>query len=109
VAVAKHEGESEDATVTSATATAEAGKVSDTNTGYRCSSGRLLNIKLIGSFPHIVTTGHAVDLRSPGPPAAFTVHAVLLTADAASGHTCLIGVQTGNVEPDPGATVLAIE
>ena len=51
---ADEKAESEDAHITSATVTAEEGTVPETNTGYRCSSGRLLRITLIGTFPHAV-------------------------------------------------------
>jgi hypothetical protein len=109
VRVARQQIRAADATITGATVTASSGKVLDSNTGHACTSGRLLNIKLIGSFPHTVTTGHPV--RPGDPPPDFTVRAVLITADAQSGLTCLIGVQTGErgePQPEPNATVLDI-
>lgn len=108
-AVARQKVASEDATITSATVTVRRGTVTDSNTGTSCTSGRLLNIKLIGSFPHIGTTGHPVSPGEPSPD--FTVGAVLITADARSGKACLIGVQTrehGEPQPEPNATVLDI-
>lgn len=109
VALACEEVHSKEATISSATVTASSGKVLDANTGHRCTSGRLLNIKLIGSFPHTVTTGHPV--RPGEQPPDFTVRAVLITADARTGLACLIGVQTGErgqPAPRPNATVLDI-
>ena len=92
------------ATVTSATATISRGTATNPNIGQPCTSGRLLRIKLIGKFPRTVTTGHPV---SPGTKEDdFTVHAMVITADARDGQPCLIGVQTGRVAPEPGAVVL---
>lgn len=94
------------AVLTSATVTVGYGKVFDSNIGYPCTSGRLLQIKLIGDFPHTVTTGYAVQ---PGAPLAdLTIHAVNLTADAKTGRACLVGVQTGKVAPAPNAVSLPI-
>ena len=96
----------QDVDLTSATVKAVSGTEINSNTGYRCESGRLLRIKLIGTFPHIVTGG---PVQIPGLTAKdvdTTVHAVLLTADAQTGHACLIGVQIGDVEPLPGSTSL---
>jgi hypothetical protein len=102
---AREEANSEDAQITAATATAAAGTVPHPNTNYECSSGRLLRITLIGSFPDVVTTG-PVPRRDETKLAAAEVNAMLLTADAATGRICEIGVQTGTVRPDPDATVL---
>lgn len=110
VALARHEVHSQQATISSATVTVGSGKVLDANTGHPCTSGRLLNIKLIGSFPHTVTTGNPVRPGEGTPD--FTVRAVLLTADARSGVACLIGVQTGErgqPTPEANATLLDIE
>jgi hypothetical protein len=91
----------QDATLESASVTVGSGRVKQTNTGETCDSGRLLHLRLIGAFPHIVTTGF------PGASAEeMTVRAVLLTADAESGQVCLVGVKTGEVQPLPGATLL---
>lgn len=100
---------SQKSTVYSATVTVSVGKMLDSNTGHPCTSGRLLHIKLIGSFPHTVTTGHPVTPRKPPPD--FTVRAAIITADARTGLACLIGVQTrenGEPKPEPNATVLDI-
>lgn len=96
----------ENAVLTSATVTVGKGKVMDSNLGYSCTSGRLLHIKLIGNFPHITTTGHPVQPGTTLPD--FTVHAIVLTADAKTGRACLMGVQTGDVAPVPGAVSLPI-
>lgn len=93
----------ENASVTSATAITAQGTVSDSNTSGQCLSGRLLRIRLIGTFPKIVTTGLPLET---GAPQDFTVRAVDLTADATTGSVCLIAVQTGHVTPRPGATPL---
>lgn len=97
----------EGAVLTSATVSVGYGKVFDSNVGYPCTSGQLLHIKLIGNFPHTVTTGHPV---KPGAPVSdVTVHAVNLTADAKTGRLCLIGVQTGKLAPESGAESLPIK
>lgn len=105
-ALVRNEIRREGAVVTSATVTVSSGKVIDSNIGEPCTSGRLLNIKLIGDFPHTVTTGHPVLPGDPTPD--FTVHADVLTADAKTGRPCLVGVQTGKVAPDPGAESLPL-
>jgi hypothetical protein len=92
--------------VTSATVTVSEGKVLDPNTGYPCTSGRVLNIKLIGDFIYIVIRHPAVLPGSPQPD--YTVHAEMLTADAKTGRPCLIGVQVGKVAPEPGAVSLPL-
>ena len=98
------------ASVTSASVVARPGTVKDSNTGQPCTSGRELQIKLIGDFPHAVTTGHPV---TPGsPPPDFTVRAMIITADAESGRACLIGVETaenGEPKPLPGSTNLSVD
>ena len=70
------------ASVTSASAIAQPGTVTDSNTGHPCTSGRKLQIKLIGDFPHTLTTGHPVKPGSPPPD--FTVRAMIITTDAES-------------------------
>lgn len=109
VALARDEVRADEANVTSTTVTVGGGTVTDSNMGYHCASGRLLHIKLIGMFPHIATTGHPPGPDNTAAPEDFTVHAVLLTADAETGRACLTSVQTGDVVPEPGATVLAID
>ncbi len=108
-AVAHRVIEDQGATVSGASVLARPGRVADSDTGHPCTSGRELRIKLIGTFPHTVTTGHPVPPGSPAPD--FTVRAMIVTADAESGRACLIGVQTGErgkVEPLPGGTILAL-
>ena len=100
---------SQGATVSSATARVRPGSVAASNTGHRCSSGRLLELKLIGKFPHTGTTGH--DTLPSDPVPDFTVGAVIITADARSGRACLIGVQTGEKgapRPLPNGTHLPV-
>jgi hypothetical protein len=104
VGLARDEIKREKATVTSATATVESGTVTNPNLSGVCDSGRLLHIKLIGTFPTIVTTGHAMSSGTPSEDP--TVHGVVLTADAVSGQACLMGVQIGQPSPDAGAVVL---
>lgn len=96
----------ESAVLISATVTVGYGKVFDSNIGYPCTSGRLLQIKLIGDFPHIVISPHP---KQPGETTLdLNVHAVNLTADAKTGRPCLISVQTGEVAPASGAESLPI-
>jgi hypothetical protein len=105
VAVARAETEKYAATVTSATATVGDGTVTDPNAGPACTSGTLLHIKLIGTFPTIVV-GLLPTAGAPGASNDNSVSAVLITADPESGKACLLGVQTGPTTPDPGATLL---
>jgi hypothetical protein len=96
VTIARAEADKESATLTSATATVGAGTETQPNAGPACTSGTLLHIKLIGTFPTIVA-----DLAGGA-----SVSTVLITADPESGKPCLIAVQTGLTTPDPGATLL---
>jgi hypothetical protein len=96
VTIARAEADKEAATLTSATATVGAGTETQPNAGPACTSGTLLHIKLIGTFPTIVA-----DLAGGA-----SVSTVLITADPESGKPCLISVQTGLTTPDPGATLL---
>lgn len=108
-AVAREVIADQGASVTDASVIARPGTVKDSNTGHPCTSGRELQIKLIGDFPHAVTTGHPVKPGSPSPD--FTVPAMMITADAESGRACLIGVQTaenGEPGPLPGSTILSV-
>jgi hypothetical protein len=109
VEVAREVVADQGASVSSASAIARSRTVASSNTGHPCTSGRVLEIKLIGDFPHTVTTGHAVRDGEPAPD--FTVRAMLVTADARSGRACLIGVQTaenGEPQPLPDATILQV-
>jgi hypothetical protein len=108
VDLARQEVREDDASISSATVTVGHGRVTDSNLGYSCESGRLLHVKLIGTFPHIATTGHPQDPESAAAPEDFTLHAVLLTADAESGRACLKGVQTGAVAPQPESVPLGL-
>jgi hypothetical protein len=96
VTIARAEADKESATITSATATVGAGTETQPNAGPACTSGTLLNIKLIGTFPTVVA-----DLAGGA-----SVSTLLITADPESGKPCVIAVQTGLTTPDPGATVL---
>lgn len=96
-AVAREVAEDQGASVSSASVIARSGTVKDSNTGHPCTSGRELEILLIGEFPHTVTTGHAVAPGSPTPD--FTVRAMNITADAETGRACLIGVQPERTAP----------
>lgn len=110
--------------LTSATATVGPGTVTDANDGPPCTSGTLLHIKLIGSF-NIAVGGAPTDMAqsasgasdsAPSDSAAlgglptdggsYTVTAVLITADPASGKACSLSVQIAPATPDPGATLL---
>lgn len=123
VSASVEEAASAGASVESATAFGRRGSVTvrESNTGRPCSSGRRLEVELIGSFPHTVTTGSAVRVGAPAShgPAAGTdgarasdslVVAMVLTVDSISGDVCLIGVQTAEggeaPQPRPGASVL---
>jgi len=105
VAIARAEVAKEAATITSATATIGAGTETETNVGPPCTSGTLLHIKLIGTFPTI-SVGLGPTAGAPGASNDNSVSAVLITADPESGKACLLGVQTGPTTPDPGATLL---
>ena len=109
-AVARQAIAGRDATITSATVIVRRGEVGDSNTGHPCTSGRELQVKLIGSFPHDVTSGHPVRAGEPTPD--FRVHAIIITADADSGEACLISVQdgeNGGPKPLPGGPALHVE
>lgn len=103
VTVARAEAEKEAAVLTGATATIGGGTVMDSNVGSLCTSGKLLHIKLIGTFPRIVHGGLG---GQPTPPPYEPVSAVLITADPDSGKACLISVQVGPQTPEPGAALL---
>jgi hypothetical protein len=104
VAVARAEIAKYEATVTSATATVGEGSVTDPNAGPACTSGTLLHIKLIGTFPTIVVGGPSTG--APGASNDNSVTTVLVTADPKSGKPCDVSVRTDQATPDPGATLL---
>jgi hypothetical protein len=103
VAVARAEVAKAATGITNATATVGAGTDMDPNDGPPCTSGTLLHIKLIGTF-NIITTGYG----GQPTPVSEPVSGVLITADPVSGKACTLGVQTGPIAPDPGATLLFI-
>lgn len=105
VTVAHAEMKKYAATVTSATATVGEGTVMDPNAGPACTSGTLLHIKLIGTFPTIAV-GAPPTTGAPSASNDYSVSAVLITADAGSGKACDLSVQTGPTTPAPGATLL---
>jgi hypothetical protein len=120
VAIARAEVAKDSTTsLTSATATVGPGTVTDANDGPPCTSGTLLHIKLIGTF-NIAVGGAPTDsapsasVASDSAPlgglptdgSSYSVTAVLITADPASGKACLLGVQIAPATPDPGATLL---
>jgi hypothetical protein len=105
VAIARAETEKYAATVTSATATVGAGTVTDPNAGPACTSGTLLHIKLLGTFPTI-SIGLTPTAGAPSASNDYSVSAVLITADPESGKACDISVRIGANTPDPGATLL---
>jgi hypothetical protein len=100
VAVARAEADKESAVLTSATTTVGEGTETLANAGPPCTSGKLLHIKLIGTFPRIGHGGLA------GETTYSPVTVVLITADPVSGKPCLIGVNTGAQSPEPGAVLL---
>ncbi len=99
VAVAKQVIADQGATVSSASAIAQAGTIEESNTGAPCTSGRELQIKLIGTFLYAATTGLGGPPESPAPDS--TIRAMLITVVAASGRACLIRVQTGDGPSQP--------
>ncbi len=108
-ALAQQEVVKEGANVVSVTVTAVAGTVMESNLGYACTSSHVLHIRLIGTFPHIVTTGPGPwKPRSADPSADCTVRAVDITADAKTGRACQLGVRTGKVLPEMGSVRLSI-
>jgi len=108
VNVARHEVENQDAEVTSATAVLKrnAGRNAPSNTGFECTSDQVLRIRLIGDFPHTVTSGGPPG----GDPNGGTVTELDIKADAVTGDACLIGVSTAkDPQPARGATVLQLD
>ncbi len=108
VNVARHEVENQDAEVTSATAVLKrnAGRNAPSNTGLRCTSDQVLRIRMIGSFPHAVTSGGPPG----GDPNGGTVTEMDIKADAVTGDPCLVSVGTArHPRPEQGATVLQLD
>jgi hypothetical protein len=98
--IARHEIAKQGSHIRIAVAQLHPGAVSHSNTGHACTSGTLLRVTLIGSFPHTTVT--------PTPGGDATVHAEIIEADPSTGQECRIGVQTGRVKPPTGATRLVI-
>lgn len=101
-ATAHREADQFAVSITSATATLGAGPVEDSNTGHKCMSDTVLLIKLIGDF-NIV---HGQTTTEPTDGDDDAVHAVSIIADPSTGDPCLISVQTGHPQPEPGSVVL---
>jgi hypothetical protein len=107
VNVARHEVENQDAELTSATAILKhnAGRNAPSNTGLTCTSDQVLKIRLIGDFPHTVTSGGPPG----GDPNGGKVTELDVKADAVTGDACLIGVGTSkHPQPEKGATLLQL-
>jgi hypothetical protein len=82
------------------------GMVAQANTGESCTSGRLLTVKVVGTFRSIAV--------SPGPwgldeDHGDEVRAVVIRADATTGKPCEIAVQTGDPEPIRGAIDIPLD
>ena len=91
--------------VTSATIAVAPGTVTQSNTGYPCTSGTLLHIVLNGNFPGILVSGRFVPGGTTAPDT--TVRALLITADGHSGRKCLEEVSTATQNPS-GTTPLPL-
>ena len=92
-----------DAVIDSASYVVADGVVKQPNAGGTCESGRLFRIRLVGSFPHTVTSG--------GPPGSQTseVRTVLMKADYDSGSVCEVGVSTEGLPPERGAALFTFD
>jgi len=96
--IARHEIARQGSHIRVAVAQLHPGVVHQSNTGHTCTSGTLLRVTLIGSFPH--------GKVSPTPGGDGTVRAEVVEANPSTGQECLIGAQTGQVQPPQGATRL---
>ena len=77
--------------------------ITDPNVRHYCHTDQLLNVTLLGRFPHITVSGPP---NVPGQPTPSSqVHAMDLVVTE-TGHTCQTSVRTGHVQPDPTAVVL---
>lgn len=74
------------------------GSVRWSNTGHACTTGTLLRVTLIGSFPHT--------LVAPVPGGSGTVRAEVIEANPVTGQECSIGVTTDRIQPPKDATPL---
>jgi hypothetical protein len=99
VRIVQREVASEKASLTSATAILTRGRVRNANVGPACTSGHLIRIRLLGRFPRITVSPPPGGRGGP-------VRLVGITADAATGRACLLGVGTGKNHPYRGAADL---
>jgi hypothetical protein len=104
--IARHEASRSARSVSIATATLGTGTVTDSNTGHRCTSGKLLRIKVTGQWN--IAHGVAGPLLQPTSPAASvaSMQTVILQADPTTGFACLISFSPQVQPPDRAATVL---
>lgn len=105
-AVARHEADRSARWVSIATATLGTGTVTDSNTGHRCTSGKLLRIKVTGRWN--IAHGVIGPFRQPTTPdpRGSRMQTVIIQADPSTGFACLISFSPQGQRPDPGATVL---
>jgi hypothetical protein len=89
------------ATLTSAFAQI-VGPETDSNTGHTCTSQRLVQVTLVGTFAGVNIGGTSTAPGGGSPQ----VQAMIETADPASGQVCLISVTTTEPSPGPDATSL---
>jgi hypothetical protein len=71
------------------------------NTGHRCTSERVLTVRLI--WLANASFGHG---GVPGGPPDGARKALLLTTDATTGVVCLVAAEYSHVQPRPGETFL---
>ena len=88
----------QDAPVSSATATVWPGTVQQHNLAGTCTSGLVLEVDLVGRFPH---TGVSPDPNATGPDMK-----LVYKADARTGEACDVSVSLGRFTPDPHAANL---
>jgi hypothetical protein len=94
-AIARAEVAKEDAKASRAVAYLVDGKVQVPNLAGRCTSGHLLVVSLVGTFPHIAVGGFA----GPGSPPTGPDEWVTMKADPASDEPCLVGISFGRFAP----------
>lgn len=105
-AIARSEGRKYGRHVTAGAAYVTKGIEADPNIGPACESGTLLNVVLLGSFPHDVISAPA---PLPGQKQRdLTVRALLITADGVSGKPCLFGDGIGRRALLPAWTRLSV-
>ncbi len=85
------------------TAGVHVGAIGQSNTGHPCRSGRVLSVELIGDFTTVVSPPPVLACQ---PTPDYSVHAVDLDVDHASGQICRIGARTGTVSARSDATVI---